>query len=303
MGHHGEPLPTYNHREALLVQQRLMSFLLVFSVLAVAFVLLIASVQTRQVDCQTRAHSAVRVVFVRPAAAAANGSIAGEAIVALRRWGVQAVPSDSPPAPPDGTQIDVLDTTTRTLATAGFRLLRVIAGTEVLWQLRHIDNVLCGSKRKIAMESLPNVDYERVSYRVRAAVSNGERVFLYEANVKTKDKGRITTFPQLQSLFPGFNALVAPPRMSVTKSLHFFTSFSSDLYYESTPMDVDLRIEEWKQSNNKTMYWRIVITSSNILAERNLKEVYNILFAAFQEKGFLCNIKECGESFDDAFLQ
>ncbi|ORC93798.1 uncharacterized protein TM35_000016750 [Trypanosoma theileri] len=301
MGHHGEALPVYNHREALLVQRRLMTFLLVFSVFAVAFVLLIASVQTRQVDCQARAHAAVRVVFAHPAAA--DGTIAAELVAALRQRGVQAVPTDGPPAPPDGHQLNALDTTAHTLAAAGFRLLRTITGAEVLWQLRNIDSALCGSQRTISMEALPNVDYERVSYHVKAVMANGARTFLYEASVITKDKERITTFPQLQSLFPGFNVLVAPPRMLETKPIHYFTNFSADLYYDSIPMDVELRVEEWKQPNGKTMYWRIVISSSNILAERNLKEVYSILFGTVQEKGFMCSKEECGDSYDNVFLQ
>ncbi|KEG14251.1 hypothetical protein DQ04_00551030 [Trypanosoma grayi] len=302
MGHHHENHPVYNHREALLIQRRIVSFLLVFSVMAVAFVILIASVQTREASCQTRAEVAIYSMAARPTED--NDTLISSIIVALKERGVQLELADEDDEVYATRQIDVLDTAERTLWASGFRLLRWTGANNVLWQLRFLDQSLCQTGRGISMEALPNVDYEKVTHKVRSVGgNNGNRAFLYEVNVMTKDKKRITTFPQLQSLFPGFNAQVASPRMVVTRSFRRLRNFAADLYHGETMMDIELRVEMWGRPDGNALFWRVQLLSRNILAEINLKEIYNVLAEVLQSRNIMCDREGCGNAYDDAFLQ
>ncbi|EKF33639.1 hypothetical protein MOQ_002486 [Trypanosoma cruzi marinkellei] len=299
MGHNRENHAIPNYREVLLMQQRTTSFLIVFSVVAIAFFVLIVSIQTQEAICQTRAETAAFSVYAKMEVK--NDSLSSALLDALNTNGVHAEPVEK--RSKSMTRIDVFDTLERTLLNSGFRLLRQPDEFGVTWRLRYLEHSVCRTERKISMEALPNVDYEKVSYDVMAINTHGGRAFLYEAEVKTKDRDRITTFPQLQSLFPGFNARTASPQMVLTDSVEVLTAFAAELYYGSTSLDIELQMEERKREKGGKSYWRVTLLTKNILAESNLKGVHRIVSEVVQNRSLLCDPASCGSAFGDPFLQ
>ncbi|EKG05201.1 hypothetical protein TCSYLVIO_003725 [Trypanosoma cruzi] len=299
MGHTRESHAIPNYREVLLMQQRTASFLMAFSVIAIAFFVLIVSIQTQEAICQTRANTAAFNVYAK--AEIKNGSFADALIDALKRNGVHAELLERKSQ--FRTRIDVFDTLEKTLFNSGFRLLRMPDEFGVTWRLRYLEHSVCQTERRISMEALPNVDYEKVSYDVMAINTHGDRAFLYEAEVKTKDRDRITTFPQLQSLFPGFNARTASPQMVLTDSVVTLTAFAAELYYGSTSLDIELQMEQRSREKGGKLYWRVTLLTKNILAESNLKGVHRIVSEVVQNRSVLCDPASCGSAFSDPFLQ
>nr|CCC89963.1 conserved hypothetical protein [Trypanosoma congolense IL3000] len=191
MGHTERHL-VFNRREVDRLQRRLMSFLLIFTAVAIAFIVVVASMQTRVATCQTQAAEGIRPLYMHHGTS--NTTVRDAIFASLSLIGVRAEPVllDSGA---QNTQLDVFDTTEGTLSTSGFRLVRETGPASVAyWKLLYMDHSVCSPERGISMEALPNVDYEKVTYRVKAIVSNNMRLFLYETNIATKNKERITHF-------------------------------------------------------------------------------------------------------------
>ncbi|RNF08572.1 hypothetical protein TraAM80_02679 [Trypanosoma rangeli] len=298
MGHAREHQTTHNHREVLLMRRRIESFIMVFSVIVVAFLVLIVSIHQGEASCQSRADAATYSVYAQ--ATRKNDTLVGDLVAALKRNGVRAEPLEET----DKTQrIDVFDTQEGTLLASGFRLLRLLGQFDVMWQLRYLEQSICWPRRTISMEALPNVDSERVSYHVTAINTRGGRAFLYKADVLTRERDRITTFPELQSLFPGFNAQTASPRMLVTNSMNVSTKFAAELHYGLSPLDIELRMEQRKPVTGEAAYWRVTVSTTNIMAEANLVKMHGIVSELVVNKSVLCPAAKCRAIFDDPFLQ
>ncbi|ESL10915.1 hypothetical protein TRSC58_01344 [Trypanosoma rangeli SC58] len=297
MGHAREHQAIHNHREVQLMRRRIESFIMVFSVIVVAFLVLIVSIQQGEAGCQSRADAATYSVYAQ--ATGKGDTLVGDLVAALKRNGVYAEPSEETNKT---RRIDVFDTQDRTLLTSGFRLLRQSGKVNLMWQLRYLERSICRPERKISMEALPNVDSERVSYHVTAINTRGGRAFLYKADVLTMERNRITTFSELQSLFPRFNAQTASPRMLMTNSMDVSTKFAADLYYGLSPLDIELRMEQRKPVTGGTAYWRVTVSTTNIMAEANLGKMHGIVADLVVNKSVLCHAAKCGARFDDPFL-
>ncbi|AAZ10677.1 uncharacterized protein TEOVI_000266100 [Trypanosoma equiperdum] len=297
---HTEHRAAFNRREVVELQQRLTSFLLIFTAVAIAFVVLVASMQTRVATCQTQASMAIHSMYGR--FGSNNSTVLDTIVASLGISGVRVVPVEVA-ASHQAIKLDVFDTSQATLQSAGFRLARQSGlASVVLWKLLYIDHSLCDPERTISMEALPNVDYEKASYRVKAITVDNTRLFLYETNVATKDKDRITTFSQLQSVFPGFNSKVGTPHMILTKSLSIEPEFVAELYRGSTSLSVELRVEKIQQVDNHTPIWRILVVARSPQAEQNFHRVHKVVANALAGVGALCNKEGCGTSIVDEFF-
>ncbi|KAG8346564.1 hypothetical protein TRVL_02607 [Trypanosoma vivax] len=299
MGYH-EQQTLYGHREVLKMQKRLTSFLLTFSVIALGFIVVVASMQTSRASCQMRASAAIHRVYVRNEAG--NNTLRDALIYALSLEGIQL--EMYPGSVSYQTrQLDGFDTVQDTLGGLGFSLVRESgAAPNVLWRLQYIDSSLCNPQHNVPMEALPNADHEKASYQVVAVMSGGVRAFLYKVSVATKNKDRITTFPELQSLFPGFNAKVASPQMLLVRSLRVETKLAADLYRGSAPLNIELRIEEVQQADKSVAFWRIVIVAKTIYAEQNVNSVHKVVASTVRTMGAACRTHNCGAPFNDAFF-
>lgn len=289
---------SYNYRELLLLQKRTVSFLFVYSVMIVVFFVFILCIQTSRTDCQLRADTAVYSVYAR--SLGENDTLVDALAVTFRLKGVQVEPLAK--GERTARRVDVYDTAERTLANSGFRLVRRVGDARVVWHLRYLDHGVCRTARRLSMEALPNVDYEKVSYHVKAVAAKEGRVFLHGTDVTSRDRKQIATFQELQALFPGFNAHMASPRMLVTDSLQLLRSFSFELYYSFSPMGIEIHMEEQKRVDEDFVYWHVKVLSSNILAERELREVYRVVADLVRSRGLTCNHSTCGRNPDDVFL-
>ncbi|RNF27230.1 uncharacterized protein Tco025E_00538 [Trypanosoma conorhini] len=299
MGHSREHPAAHNHRELVLMQHRIASFLMVFSVIVVAFFVLIVSIQKEDTSCQTRADAAAYSVYAQTTGK--HDTLVSDLVAALKSHGVHAEPSEA--AANATWRIDVFDTHQKTLLTSGFRLLRQSGDVDWLWRLRYLEHSICRPERKLSMEALPNVDSEKVSYHVTAINTRGGRAFLYQADVLTRDRDRITTFPELQSLFPGFNAKSASLQMVATDSVEVSRRFAAELYYGASPLDIELLVDQRKPAAGGTAYWQIALSTKSILAEEALRDVRGIVAEWAGNTSVLCHPSKCGAGYDDPFLQ
>lgn len=295
MGHTEKP-EHLNRRDALLLQRRLTTFLLVFSVVVVALMMTLAAVQNRDAACQDRAHEVVCDNLLRPDLTMEEIVKAVSDVLTARR---AALDLDVKSTSPKSKTLEVLDTSNGVIAANGFRLLHRSDGINHNYELRAIFDALCGSKPTISMEVLANVDYEKVVYHTKAiSMMNGTQKYMLESSLNTKDGSRITSFSQLQSLFPGFNALVSTGKLTPSAVFSYTGGGSGgQVYYNGQPLDVAIGIQQWFGKDEKPLFWRVTLSTESVFAENDLTSLELSLRNAFTVNNYTC-VKDCGGTFN-----
>ncbi|KPI87978.1 hypothetical protein ABL78_2914 [Leptomonas seymouri] len=300
MGHHSDPNKYAACRDAMVLQQRIASFVLAFTVIIIALIMTFSAVQFREAPCQERAHEIVFETFLYPNATRDAVVTALQEILTSRRGSL-----DIPPKNDDEDkviQLDVLDTPSSFVASRGFRLLRRTVGSRYRFELRAIFDKLCGSYPSVSMEVMPNVDYERATYNIKGiAMMNGTAKYLQQSALSTKDRNRVTTMAQMQALFPGFNEFgKGATRISTLQSFKYSLEGVAQVYYNGSPLDISVTIQLWYNDKDKPLLWRVAASTQNLLAENDLISLQSSIQLGFLERSMLCSTAtaSCADSVD-----
>ncbi|CAM38696.1 conserved hypothetical protein [Leishmania braziliensis MHOM/BR/75/M2904] len=304
MGHHADPNKYAAYLDATVLRRRIATFVLVFSVIIVALVMTFSAVQHREARCQDRAHEIEFDFMVRSGSTREDVVTALQAIMAERRCLLDFHPQNDDT--PTVVQLDVLDTMTNFIARHGFRLVRRSHGLSYHYELRTLFDKLCGTYPPISMEVMANVDYERVTYRIKAlSLMNSTVKYLQQSSLLTKEKNRVTTVAQLQSVFPGFHQLsTSKARLSQTKSAEYTVMETSQVYYNGSPLDIRVVLQFWRSHDDKLGFWRVVVNTQNIMAERDLLSLKSSIQDGLATRNLLCNAtsSNCADQLD-VYLQ
>jgi hypothetical protein len=300
MGHHTDPNKYAAYRDAIVLQRRIATFVLVFSVIIIALIMTFSAVQFREAPCQERANEILFDFFVSPTVTREEVVTTLQEIVVSRRSTL-----DIPPKNDDAAkliQLDVLDTESSFVASRGFRLLRRSDGSRYRFELRAIFDRLCGSYPSLSMEVMPNVDYEKVTYHIRGlAMTNGSVRYLQQSALGTKEKNRITTVAQLQTVFPGFHELGSgASRLQSIRSAKYSLEGVAQVYFNGSPLDIYVAVQCWLNDKDKPLVWRVVASTHNMLAENDLTSLQRSIQQGFAERNMLCNSTSlnCPEQLD-----
>lgn len=295
MGHHADPNKYAAYRDAIVLQRRIATFVLVFTVVIIALVMTFSAVQYREARCQDRAHEIAFEFMVRPDATREDIVVALQSVMQERHGSLDFLPQNDDAS--KTVQLEVLDTPAGYIGSRGFRLLRRSDGSNFHYELRAIFEKLCGSYPTISMEVMPNVDYERVTYHIRAMARTGSRVkYMQQSSLLTKDSNRVTTVPQLQALFPGFREFgPSTARLSSKQSAKYTIEGVSEAYYSGSPLDISVTLQCWYTEKGKPAFWRVVLGTQNIMAERNLVSLEHSVQLGLAQRSLLCNAtSDCG---------
>ncbi|KAG5494119.1 hypothetical protein JKF63_01954 [Porcisia hertigi] len=289
MGHQADPNKYATYRDATVLQQRIATFVLVFSFIIVALVMTFSAVLYREAPCQDRADEIELDLRLR------SGLTSEGVLTALRsileeRGGWLDFPLRNDDAPTK-VQLDILDTDTRFIAGRGFRLVRRNVGSNYHFGLSTVFDKLCGTHPTLSMQVMANVDYERVAYHIKAlGLMNSTVKYLQRSSLTTKDRNRLTTMAQLQSVFPGFHQLApASASLSPTLSMNYTVEGVSDVYYNGRPLDIRVALQRWFPEKGSSDFLRVVVSTHNIMAERDLLSLYTSIQKAFVAQNMLCN--------------
>lgn len=293
---HAEKSEHLNLRNALVLQRRITTFSLGFSVALVVLMMTLTSLQYRDASCQDRASEVVLDILLRPDLSKAVIVNAISEVLAAR---LAVLDMDVEDASPGIKTVEMLDTSDSIIAANGFRLLHRTDGSNYNYELRAIFDRLCGSKPTISMEVLGNVDYEKVVYHIKAISLMGQstKKFMLESRLTTKDASRITTVAQLQSLFPGFISISSSGKLSVSASFTYTGGGGGQVYYNGQPLDVAVGIEQWFGKDSKPLFWRVTLSTANLFAEGDLVSLEESLQTSFRQNDFVC-AKECAGVFN-----
>lgn len=296
MTHH-DKTESLKHREALVLQHRIASFLLVFSVIIVALVMSTAAVQNRDAACQDRSQEVICDNLLVPTITREEITQTITDVLFARRAVLDMNAKTS--LVEKSRTVQVLDTAENTIAANGFRLLHRSDGVNHHYDLRAIFDTLCGSRPTISMEVLPNVDYEKVVYHTKTiSLMNGTRKYMLQSSLNTRDAARITSFSQLQNLFPGFNAITAVGKLSPQSSVSYSgASTGGQVYYNGHPLDITIGIQQWYAKDLRPLFWRVTLSTESVFAESDLASLEMSLQAAFIQKQYICG-KECTSVFN-----
>ncbi|KAK7195888.1 hypothetical protein NESM_000521500 [Novymonas esmeraldas] len=289
MGHQADPNKHAAHRDATVLRRRIATFVLVFSVVLVALVMTFSAVRHRESPCQDRAHEIAYDFIVNPNATRADLVTALQTIVGERYATLDFLPQNDDAS--TVVQLDMLDTNTNFVAGRGFRLVRRSDGSNIHYELRTIFDKLCGTYPSLSMEVMANVDYEKVTYHIKAVVSMNSTVkYLQQSSLLTKDKSRIGTVTQLQSVFPGFHQFgPSALRLSPTESAKYTVEGVSQVYFNGSPLDIRVAVQRWTTNTDKVGFWRVMVSTQSIMAERDLVLLESTIRKGFAARGFLCN--------------
>ncbi|KPA82502.1 hypothetical protein ABB37_03554 [Leptomonas pyrrhocoris] len=300
MGHHADPNKYAAYRDAIALRQRIETFALVFSVVVIALIMTFSAVQFRESPCQERAHEISFDTFLDPSATREQVVTALHEILNSRRGSLDIPPQNDDAA--SVVQLDVLDTGSSFIGSHGFRLVRRSDDSGYRFELRAIFDKLCGSYPTVSMEVMPNVDYETVTYHIKGiATTNGTVKYLQQSALSTKEKNRISTVAQLQTVFPGFHEFGGSAlRMSSTHTAKYSLEGVAQVYYNGSPLDLRVAVQCWYTEKDKPQLWRVVASTQNILAENDLFSLQNSLQQGFADRGMLCNTSSsnCGADLD-----
>ena len=289
MGHHADPNKYTAYRDAVVLQGRIATFVLVFAVIIIAFIMTFSAVQFREAPCQERAHEILFESFVNPSATREEVVTALQEILRGRR-GVLDIQLKNDDAA-KMVQLDVLDTSDSFVASRGFRLVRRSDGSRYHYELRALFDKLCGSYPSLSMEVMPNVDYEKVTYHIKGiAMTNGTVKYLQQSALSTKEKNRVTTVAQLQAVFPGFHELGgSATRMSTTQSAKYSLEGVSQVYFNGSPLDLHVAVQRWYNDKDEPLVWRVVASTQSMLAENDLSSLQSSIRQGFADRSILCN--------------
>ncbi|KAG5468438.1 hypothetical protein LSCM1_02418 [Leishmania martiniquensis] len=300
MGHRQDTNKYAAHRTATLLQRRIGSFVLVFSVFMIALSMLFSALQAREARCQERAHQIEFDLIVSADATRGDVVNALQTILEARHCFLDFSPQNDDVA--SVVQLDVLDTPANFIAERGFRLVRRYAGTSYYFQLSAIFDRLCGTYPPVSMEVLANVDYERVSYHIKGiSLTNRTVKYLQQSSLLTKDMNRVTTVTQLQSLFPGLQQFgLSTARLAPLHSRNYTVEGVSQVYFEGTPIDIHVMIQHWGSDHGTAGFWRVVMSTPNIMAEQDLISLESSVRQGFALRHLLCNAtsENCADQVD-----
>ncbi|AYU82737.1 hypothetical protein conserved [Leishmania donovani] len=300
MGHHADPNKYVAYRDATVLQRRIATFVLVFSVMIIALVMTFSSVQHREAPCQDRAHEVEFDFMIRPDSTHEAIVTALQTILEKRRCWLDFAPQNDDA--PTMVQLNVLDTTTGLIAGRGFRVVRRSDGSNYHYELRAVFDKLCGTYPPISMEVMANVDYERVTYNIKAAsLMNSTVKYLQHSSLLTKEKNRVTTVTQLQSVFPGFHQLgPSTARLSTIQSAKYTVEGVSQVYFNGSPLDIRVRVQHWLSDKGTPDFWRVVLSTQNIMAERDLVSLQSSIREGLTKLNLLCNAtsSSCANELD-----
>ncbi|CBZ30502.1 conserved hypothetical protein [Leishmania mexicana MHOM/GT/2001/U1103] len=290
MGHHADPNKYVAYRDATVLQHRIATFVLVFSVVIIALVMIFSSVQHREAPCQDRAHEA-EFDFMIPSDSTREAIVTAlQTILEKRHCWLDFAPQNDDA--PTKMQLSVLDTTAGLIAGRGFRLVRRSDGSNYHYELRAVFDKLCGTYPLISMEVMANVDYERVTYHIKATSLNTNNTvkYLQYSSLLTKEKNRVTTVPQLQSVFPGFHQLgPSTARLSAIQSTKYTVEGASQVYYNGSPLDIRVSVQHWQSDKGTPNFWRVVVSTQNMMAERDLVSLQSSIREGLTKLNLLCN--------------
>lgn len=300
MGHQHDPNKYAAYRDAIVLQRRIATFVLVFSVIIIALIMTFSAVQFREAPCQERAHEILFDTFLNPSATREEVVTALQEIMTSRRSTL-----DIPPKNDDAAkmiQLEVLDTDASFVASRGFRLVRRTDGSRYRFELRAVFDKLCGSYPSLSMEVMPNVDYEKVTYHIKGiAMTNGTVKYLQQSALGTKEKNRVTTVAQLQAVFPGFHELGgSATRLQSTQSAKYSLEGVAQVYFNGSPLDLYVTVQCWYNDKDKPLLWRVVASTQSMLAENDLASLQGSIRQGFAERGMLCNTTaaNCADQLD-----
>ncbi|GET92458.1 hypothetical protein, conserved [Leishmania tarentolae] len=289
MGHHADPNKYAAYRDATVLQRRIATFLLVFSVTIVALVMTFSSVQHREAPCQDRAHEAEFNFIISSNVTRETIVQALKTILEKRRCWLDFAPQNDDA--PKVVRVDVLDTTAGLIAGNGFRLVRIREDANYHYDLRVVFDKLCGTYPRISMEVMANVDYERITYRIKAtSLMNETAKYLQQSSLLTTEENRVTTVTQLQSVFPGFHQLgPSTARLSAVQSTKYTVEGVSQVYFNGSPLDIRVGVQHWQFDDNTPNFWRVVVSTQNIMAQRDLISLQSSIRDGLAELNLLCN--------------
>eukprot|EP00796_Vickermania_ingenoplastis_P004403 gene4403-3203_t len=298
MGHKEGHTLAYNHRMLAAAQRKIGSFILVFAVMVIAWVVFLAAIHNRETSCQLRSHEARFQNVLPPSLTLDEIMNALQTVFDERK--VELTISD---AHGFTFNIDLLDTETDLLMNNGFRLLRWRDKSWIKWDLRSFSFQMCDAAPPVSMEILPNVDYEKAQYRSIALqlphMENHTLQYMLTSQLRTTDDTRISSFVQLESVFPGFYALSSADDKVVVRRTYKMTSHGViDVYFQSMPLDVAIQIQQW-ESRGAALFWTVSLSSTDIQAQTALVSLQRSLQNFLSEKNLMCRDRACLES--DAF--
>ncbi|CAD2214809.1 hypothetical protein AGDE_00615 [Angomonas deanei] len=293
MSKHKTKSLSVNHRETLLLLRRTTSFLLVFSVILVVILIFFSAVQNQNSNCQDRASEVVHDNLLKPETRFEDIVSVMTGVLSKYKAELSEVEKG---AEDENKTIEWLDTGDGTMGANGFRLFRRTKNDLYAFELRAMFDKLCDAYPSLSMEVMPNVDYEKIQYKIRAVVfNNATRKFIFESSLLTKEKNRLMTFAQVQNVFPGFNQITTSKgTLGVLKTYEYTTVGAFDVYGGKSPLDITISVEQWsaKDSSNPLM-WRVLVSTSNLLAENNIEGLQSKLRKAFEENNMLCGGTQC----------
>lgn len=301
MGHKEGHTLAYNHRLLVATQRSIGSFASLFSVLVVAWIFFLAAVHNRESPCQQRGHEARLRLFLNPELTV--DFITFATISAFSSTDVTLTFDDDHHAP---FLYQLMDTPRNVISGNGFRLIRWKDRRWVKWDLRTLSPQLCGAKPLISMEVLPNVDYEKVQYRSLALtlphLYNHTRQYLLSSQLRTTDVKRISSFVQLESVFPGFYALSSgDDKLIVTQEYNVTRVKTGEAFFRESSLDIVVKLEEWA-NEDKRRYWILSLSTGNIRAQTALMLLQETLMKQFSESSLICRTKECTQANDQFML-
>lgn len=290
MGHKEGHTLAYNHRLLAATQRKIGSFVLLFSVVVVAWIIFLAAVHDKESRCQKRANEVKYVNFLEKTLpldiiiSSINEVFTNRSIVLKETSELNS-----------SIQVDVMDTTSQLLSRNGFRLLRWPENSWIKWDLRTVGTELCSATFPISMEVLPNVDYEKAQYRITGLslphvgfLYNRTLQYMFSSQLRSNDRSRISTFVQLESVFPGFYSLSSSnENVAVQSSYSLKMLYGGLAYFGGIALDVEVRVGQWSR-NSSNLFWFVELRTESLHSQTALMSIQNSLEQYFIGRKMIC---------------
>lgn len=278
------------------------TFAMVFSVVLVILIVALSAVQDRDARCQDRVGEVAFDSILRPSLSRDVIYSTINDVLATRHCVLDVSPAEA--YQQKTKTLELLDTPQQTISGLGFRLLKRSDGNSHRYELRAIFDHRCGAVPTVSMEVLPNVDYERVTYRSKTIVmSNDTMKYMFESSLISKDAARINSFDTMQILFPGFHQVSSTSAVTTQKSWSYTVGGAGTVYFEGQPLDLTIQVQQWFEQEGKPVFWRVSLSTDSIFAEPELVSIQNMIRAAFVAKQMPCSMEAgvCDTDFDIYF--
>lgn len=296
MGHRDKDAHScsYNHRLLLLTHRRIESFILIFTVILISWMILLGSEHDTVSKCQHRVNQARYQYVLSP-------NLTFEEIMSTVNTALASmqVKLNFNADATNGTRIvNAMDTDRDLLSRSNFYLLLSEEYGSFRWTLHTYTPDMCSGSPPVSMEVLPNVDYEKAQYRSDAVmiphILNTTHHFMLCSTLITKDPDRISSFVQLESVFPGLYALSSADDSIVAKEKYLRRDHGEgELYFNSAALDITVQVQQWKGDGEKASFWSILLYTTSIYSEEPLKSLHRSLESSFLANNMFCSSKAC----------